>query len=224
MKSREAGGVAWSEKEDQRIRVWDMNFNACGPSHPPPQSFFRLGGFLLSYYAKLHFSVRLISMWEWVQAVNVWRGSSDAASSENSHLWKTAGAFIVLFVLNKKTRKYPSCRTGMVSLNSQAVAVVTCFHCSKEKHRIANRFVQNNQFLCCVSVYKPPLKATGFNGGVLRWCLVLSCSADWQNWRCTDCKQKGLDVMLKKKKNIIFHHVGLMEELCEIVVQFAFYL
>lgn len=53
----------------------------------------------------------------------------------------------------------------MVSLNSQAVAVVTCFHCSKEKHRIANRFVQNDQFLCCVSVYKPPLKATGFNGG-----------------------------------------------------------
>lgn len=64
MKSREAGGVAWSEKEDQRIRVWDMNFNAHGPSHPPTPVFFRLGGFLLSYYAKLHFSVRLISMWE----------------------------------------------------------------------------------------------------------------------------------------------------------------
>lgn len=56
MKSREAGGVAWSEKEDQRIRVWDMN--------PPTPVFFRLGEFLLSYYAKLHFIVRLISMWE----------------------------------------------------------------------------------------------------------------------------------------------------------------
>lgn len=35
---------------------------------------------------------------------------------------------------------------------------------------------------------------------------------------------KKASMLCKKTNKLIFHHVGLMEELCEIVVQFAFYL